>query len=150
MRDNDRRFTLPSTIAEIKATYGLEAFDLDPCADTLSQQAPNCLFDEGLTRPWFGHAFVNPPFSDIETWVRKALKELPNTKSITLLLPANRTEQPWFWILWRFTQGVGRLHNFHWFGKRTKFGTPEDPEGKRKGNHPPFACFALHLPGGVK
>ena len=150
MKLSDRRFTLPSTLATIKGMYGIGAFDLDPCADTLSQCAPNCLFEEGLSRSWFGHVYVNPPFSDIRPWIEKAMMERPRCKSITLLLPANRTDQHWFETLWEWADELQQLHRFLWLRPRVKFGTPEDPTGVRKNNHPPFACFALNLIGGAK
>ncbi len=50
---------------------------------------------DGLAQEWGGHEVVwaNPPFSDLEPWVRKA-SECDAT--VVMLLPNNRTEQPFF------------------------------------------------------
>lgn len=53
--------------------------------------------EDGLFRSWAGERlWVNPPFDDIERWVRKAWLEADAAELIVMLLPANRTEQPWF------------------------------------------------------
>lgn len=149
MNASDRRFTLPSTLAAIKEVFGVEEFDLDPCADVMSCCARNWFTDSGLDQRWHGRIYVNPPFSDIAPWVDKALHELPRVKSVTFLLPANRTNQSWWIHLWQYARGTGQLNDaIHWLSPRVKFGTPEDPGGKRKNNHPPFACVAVHLRGG--
>lgn len=61
----------------------------DPCPVN-----PN--FD-GLSIPWHGNVFCNPPYSQISTWIDKAWKESNNTSvnSITMLLP-NWTDREWF------------------------------------------------------
>lgn len=83
-------------------------YELDPCSGLanrrsigLDKTAITCIDRpaSGLLIPWFGHVFVNPPYSLIEPWVDKAIEEsrVPHgPSSITMLLPANRTEQPWF------------------------------------------------------
>jgi phage N-6-adenine-methyltransferase len=57
--------------------------------------------DDALARRW-GHERVwcNPPFSTIDPWVAKAWQEFnAGCELIVMLLPANRTEQPW-WQQW--------------------------------------------------
>jgi hypothetical protein len=107
---------------------GAERFDLDVAAHPDSAHgahfyAPPSLFSgkkpegwlgtDGLTCSWFGHVWCNPPFSDLEPWVERAWKESIEgsgwaespmvgkqiVESVTMLLPANRTEQPW-WHKW--------------------------------------------------
>lgn len=58
---------------------------------------------DGLTGPWDGeNVWCNPPYSEIEAWVAKAWKEWSRPVEdgrpgcIVMLLPANRTEQPWW------------------------------------------------------
>jgi DNA N-6-adenine-methyltransferase (Dam) len=50
---------------------------------------------DGLAQPWPAHETIwcNPPFSNIEPWVVKAHS---CAATVVMLLPANRTEQP-FW-----------------------------------------------------
>lgn len=148
MKASDNRFTLLSDLEKIQKFAGVDRFDLDPCADRRSpifNVFKNWLTIEqdGLKWDWSGHVFINPPFSTVGPWIQKAIVQTENTKSITLLLPANRTDQRWWMDLWRACEPK----NFHWLSPRLKFGTPDDPHGTRKKNHPPFACVAVTLWG---
>lgn len=72
-------------------------FTLDPCAT--SQNAKCKLFftieDNGLAQWWGKHSvFINPPYSDITSWVKKASEEA-TCKVIVMLLPA-RTDTKWW------------------------------------------------------
>lgn len=73
----------------------LGEIDLDPCAgpDTTIGCHNYRLNDEvsGLSRPWFGFVFCNPPFSQKEQWARKMVQ---HGRGI-LLLP-ERGSAPWF------------------------------------------------------
>jgi len=61
----------------------------DPCP-------VNPTFD-GLSVPWNGMVFCNPPYSQIPFWIDKAIKESTSHQvdSITMLLP-NWTDRKWF------------------------------------------------------
>ncbi len=54
----------------------------------------------GLRQNWSGErVWCNPPYSNIAPWVRKAWDQWqngPRPELIVMLLPANRTEQPWW------------------------------------------------------
>ena len=51
---------------------------------------------DALSLPWDGErVYCNPPYSDIEAWVKKAWCEW-KSEMIVMLLPANRTEQGWW------------------------------------------------------
>src|SRR5690349_13691917 len=54
--------------------------------------------DDGLTLPWRGRVWCNPPYSNLDAWVGKAWHEWPHVgvEHIVMLLPANRTEQGWW------------------------------------------------------
>jgi phage N-6-adenine-methyltransferase len=61
--------------------------------------------EDGLERTWAGErVWCNPPYSNIEPWVRKAWREYEcedygeafPPELIVMLLPANRTEQGWW------------------------------------------------------
>jgi hypothetical protein len=105
MKDNDVRLTADSELIEARAFAGVDDFDLDPCGSPLraefllkSTAKKHYMLErgqDGLSLPWFGRVFVNPPFSDIEPWIEKAFSERTGIKSATFLLPANRMEQPW-------------------------------------------------------
>lgn len=59
--------------------------DYDPCPLHHDQTYP---FQDGLSVKWHGNILLNPPFSSQRKWVEKAIKEIPNCKSLVLLLPA--------------------------------------------------------------
>lgn len=108
---------------------------------------------DGLRQRWDGHVWCNPPFSDLKPWVDYAWLKCgaADVKTITMLLPANRTEQP-FW-----QQGVepfrdrgvipvagGRASLETCFTPgREQFGIPGNPERKNTKNSPPFGCVLL-------
>ena len=67
---NDEWYT-PKNIFD---ALGLE-FDLDPCSPSEGSVVPakqvySLPFD-GLTAPWFGLVWVNPPYSSPKNWVEK-------------------------------------------------------------------------------
>lgn len=69
-------------------------------------QANNTLDEKtqgGLSGSWFRKkVFVNPPYSEIEKWLSKAWNS--DAALVYLLVPATRTEQPWWQLLvepWR-------------------------------------------------
>lgn len=53
-------------------------FDLDPCSPTKGAGAPVrakrhfTVEDDGLSQEWQGRCYLNPPYSDLEPWLRKA------------------------------------------------------------------------------
>ena len=63
-------------------------FDFDPCP--YPQPAWN-----GLEVEWGERNFVNPPFSELAQWVRKAHSEYRKGKLVVLLMPA-RTDAHYF------------------------------------------------------
>lgn len=89
--------------------------------DRDSSEALGWLGHDGLVCPWFGHVWCNPPFSNLDPWLERAWREVLeghgadgvsmagpfhptstrklHVRSVTMLLPANRTEQP-FWQRW--------------------------------------------------
>ena len=74
-------------------------FNLDACATDDNHKAPAYFTkaEDGLTKNWGGYRlFINPPYSNISAWVKKAYYESfkPNTL-IVLLIPA-RTDTKYF------------------------------------------------------
>ncbi|WP_082451319.1 DNA N-6-adenine-methyltransferase [Sphingomonas sp. Leaf30] len=74
--DRDRRFTPPDFMTSIYAAFG--EIDLDPCGHLLSPVIAHrrILLSEGgdgLVDEWSGNvAFVNPPYSQLLRWLRRA------------------------------------------------------------------------------
>jgi phage N-6-adenine-methyltransferase len=51
----------------------------------------------GLTTSWAGdRVWCNPPFSELETWTSKAWAEFERALLVVMLVPANRTDRPWW------------------------------------------------------
>jgi site-specific DNA-methyltransferase (adenine-specific) len=74
-------------------------FTLDPAADHHNHKCAKyyTMDDDGLKKDWKGETvFVNPPYSKIYDWVKKAATEvLINETIVVMLLPA-RTDTKWF------------------------------------------------------
>lgn len=89
--------------ALITALGGL--FELDPCSGAEPIPIGNTRytrFDDGLTKSWQGHetVWVNPPYSDLYSWMEKAWREFSSDSPaapdlILALVPANTTAD-WF------------------------------------------------------
>lgn len=77
--------------------------DLDPCSN--SAEAPNVpakhhftAADDGLSRPWFGRVYMNPPYGrEIAKWIEKLCDEYKNgvTEEAIALVPS-RTDTQWW------------------------------------------------------
>ena len=95
--DVDDRGTPPEVFDPLHERF---QFTLDVAASHHNAKLERYLTvgDDGLTTSWAGHrVWCNPPYSDIDTWVRKAWVEWgTGAELIVMLLPANRTEQLWW------------------------------------------------------
>lgn len=99
--DRDSRFTPPDFMASIYAAFG--EVDLDPCANEFSPVIAKrrILLNDGgngLADEWTGRlAYVNPPFSELLTWLRRAHDQWQagNVQTVVCLVPV-RTDSAWF------------------------------------------------------
>ena len=99
--DRDSRFTPPGFMQGIYAAFG--EIDLDPCAHRLSPVIARrrILLDEGgdgLVDDWSGRlAFVNPPFSALLRWLRRAHDQwrAGHVETVVCLVPV-RTDSALF------------------------------------------------------
>lgn len=120
--------TPPEIVGEFEAEFG--AFHLDVCAKPETAKAPEYFTrqEDGLARPWFGRAWMNPPFSDPSPWLKKAIQETQagRCELVVALLPA-ATDTRWFHDLVlgraevRFRKG--RIKFIGWMG--TPIGSPK-------------------------
>jgi hypothetical protein len=87
-----------------------------------------------LTKEWKGKIFVNPPYSNIENFMDKALLELRkgNAKVVVFLLPS-ATSTPWW-----HNYVVPFCKDIRWIKGRLKFAN--DRKGER-GLRPSAAAF---------
>ncbi|SCA56538.1 putative DNA-binding helix-turn-helix protein [Candidatus Terasakiella magnetica] len=79
-------------------------FDLDPCSPTRNaEKAPvkarkyYTQKNDGLSLPWHGVVFMNPPYSDVSSWTKKAMESCGTGQARTVigLVPA-RTDTRWW------------------------------------------------------
>lgn len=92
----DNRATPPEWFAEMHSRF---QFTLDAAASEENKKLNRyfSIDDNGLQQSWRGErVWCNPPFSNLGDWVRKAWAECGRTELIVMLVPANRTEQPWW------------------------------------------------------
>ena len=94
-------FLTPPAIVE-----AMGQFDLDPCAShrqhkPIALQEYHFPEDNGLLLPWNGSVFVNPPFSELSTWINRFVLH----GNGILLVPA-RVEVSWFWKLWHNSNAI--------------------------------------------
>ena len=90
-------------LERLYAVFG--TFDLDPCSATHDRRTARVRAkvyftqaDDGLSVPWHGRVFVNPPYGRaLRFWTRKARTEveLGNAEVVVCLVPA-RTDTGWW------------------------------------------------------
>jgi phage N-6-adenine-methyltransferase len=115
---DDVRETPPELFDALNAEH---RFTLDACATHGNHKCPRYYTDRGmflwsetlgpelgpepisdlngLTGPWSGRVWCNPPFSELATWIAKCWREMARAggpELIFLLIPATRTEQDWW------------------------------------------------------
>ena len=127
---SDHWSTPPKMVAVLELEFG--SFNLDPCCRPETAKAPNFFteVDDGLKQDWFGNVFLNPPYSNVSPWLRKALVETKAGRCslVIALLPASVDTQ-WFHELVnnrceiRFVRG--RVRFFGW--KHTPIISPRTP-----------------------
>ena len=105
------------------------AFNLDPCSPTgNSRTAPvkakvhYTEADDGLSLPWFGRVFMNPPYGrSIHHWTAKAKAEVEqgNAELVIGLIPARPDTCYWY-------RDVAGSANIFFLQGRLKFGNAEE------------------------
>lgn len=127
---SDHWATPPSLVQDLEREFG--PFDLDPCCIAMTAKAPTFYTaqDDGLSKPWFGRVFMNPPYSSPGPWCEKALRETSEGRAelVIGLLPV-ATDTGWFHdhikgkAEIRFVKG--RVRFFGWKG--TPITSPKTP-----------------------
>jgi hypothetical protein len=104
----DQTYNTPPWVVELVRVLGGGVIDLDPCSNGTSVVGARRTFDEasdGLSQSWAtsrpgGLVYVNPPFNDIEPWVRKCAESAQEGALVVALLPL-RTFTKWYQeIVW--------------------------------------------------
>ena len=76
--------TPDAVLSDLNLEFG---FDFDPC--------PTDPDFNGLECDWGSCNFLNPPYSQIKIWLKKALNEHGKSRTVVALLPS-RTGTDWF------------------------------------------------------
>jgi len=137
--DRDSRFTPADFMADIYAAFG--EIDLDPCAHLLSPVVARrrILLSEGgdgLVDEWSGRvAFVNPPFSELLKWLRRAHEQWQagTVETVVCLVPV-RTDSAWFHDTLSPDADIYLLRG------RVRF-----LDARGKGQHTPFSLMVVTL-----
>lgn len=99
----------------------LGPLNLDPCSN--SHLHPQVLADkyytvleDGLQHPWYGTAFVNPPYTYVSAWAHKFLDEYTaGHMTAGILLVAASVETRWYQTLGRSPALICHLNQRQWF-----------------------------------
>lgn len=73
-------------------------FTLDACASPSNAKCKKyyTIEQNGLIQDWTGETvFINPPFSDNESWLRKALEESEKGITVVVIIPARTDTKYW-------------------------------------------------------
>lgn len=72
--DSDVELTPPEVFEPLLASFERDAFDLDPCSNAQSLVPAKRRImppDDGLSVPWHGLIWCNPPYSDPMPWMER-------------------------------------------------------------------------------
>lgn len=118
-RDSDEWMTPLALYREWDKQYH---FTLDPCTTAENPLGAERKFtkeDDGLSQNWGGEVvFMNPPYSQIKAWMRKAYEESLKPKTIVVCLIPSRTDTAYWWD---YVMKVWP-HGIHFLRGRLKFG----------------------------
>ena len=97
-RDSDEWMTPQAVVARVLRAFPV--IDLDPCAErTPTKNVPATRHytaaDDGLSRPWHGRVFANPPYSRVPAFAEKLGAEAEGIAEAIVLVPS-RTETRWW------------------------------------------------------
>lgn len=145
----DERYTPLATLHWCAEKAGITGFTLDVAAHDNYHCAERYFTKEqdGLQQDWHGHVWCNPPYSDIRPWVEKAWFHaahslLSPTESICMLLPATRSEQPWWQELVEpYRDRPDSILRVHFYPGRITFG--KHPDDQAEMTQSPFPCLLL-------
>lgn len=73
-------------------------FEIDVCATSENSKCSSFIGkdDDGLSLEWQGHrCWMNPPYSQVAKWMKKAHEESQKGSTVVCLVPA-RTDTKWF------------------------------------------------------
>jgi len=129
----------PSEILTLLEAGDSPSITTDPCAGmntAIGETYNYTVDDDGLTKPWVGKTFVNPPFSNKTAWLQKAVDEHTtsrdfSTPSVIYVLTPDSTDTKSWWHTY-----IAPFATYVWFSEgRVSF---IDPETNEKAGSPTF------------
>lgn len=100
MQSNKQNWgTPPGLFAAVSLVYG--PFDLDVCALPQTAKCPAYYSlengDDGLSAPWRGACWCNPPYNQLRRWIEKGVAELRagNCRRVVYLITARPDTIAW-------------------------------------------------------
>jgi site-specific DNA-methyltransferase (adenine-specific) len=109
-------------------------FTLDPCANIINHQCDKyyTMEDDGLSKSWVNeNVFINPPYSNIKAWIKKAHDEsYISRKNYYVLLVPSRTDTRWF-----HDYVLDCAIEVNFIRGRLKFDNPMFPSWRADGSH---------------
>ena len=88
-KTSDHHITPPRVYKYLHLEFGIELRNMfDPCPENFSK--------DGLKIKWHASNFINPPYSLIEEFVKKAYSEFLNKNRCYILYPLSKTDKPYF------------------------------------------------------
>jgi ParB family chromosome partitioning protein len=84
------------------------SIDLDPASCALANQTVRATRyytqeENGLAQEWYGNVWLNPPFSCVGPWVKRAIREYEKgqIEQAVLLIPNDSTTR-WYFLIWDY------------------------------------------------
>jgi phage N-6-adenine-methyltransferase len=121
----------------------LGGFDLDPASNAIAQQSVRAAAyytkeDDGLSQPWRGRVWMNPPFSAgiVDKFVAKLVHHVTaGDVTAAIMLVDNRTDTQWF------HQAAGACQRICFHRGRIRFMTPDGEPGASPTNGSAIVYF---------
>lgn len=125
-------------IEAVRGTFG-GSIDLDPCSNQASIVGASMAHDaesDGLSRPWRGNVYVNPPYGrGLKVWVRKCAYEFTSGNNVIALIPAAVETKHWHEFVFKMASRVCFLKG------RVKFINPDTGEPSETSAPMPVAAI---------
>ncbi len=136
--------TPPDLFAAVSLVYG--PFDLDVCALPQTAKCPAYYSlandEDGLSAPWRGACFCNPPYNQLRRWIEKGVAELRagNCSRVLYLITARPDTIAWQDYIFPYANQI------HFLRGRLKFIEPETMAPAENGAPFPTALVVFDAP----
>lgn len=133
MTDSDKWITPPDLLAQLDKEFHFTRVGgamFDPCPITWKVGDP-----DGLIVDWAPRTFVNPPFSNVALWIKKASEEYKNGKLVVMLINAvTGTNAFHEYIYPEFKKPDGKIE-LRFFKGRLRLINPAKPDERKASPH---------------